>query len=331
MKRKDSEIVLITQNRDLIDLRTQAQSKKAELEQHKFSLKQAKNAFQKNQAQNEINRTKNEIESIEGEIQLYNSEITDEMKQRAIEAGIERGRLNVIKQEREQAFKSFSDKMDVQREMAKKQQENESYQLYLQQQQTIDVDTEQAKQHAQLKAQEQMLKNHIDLQTNINKTRAHIKDRESKLAAMQIDPETNPELKQKQAELKNLYQQEENLKRQGTIMKTISKVATTNMQELAHGDAISSLIDNPSESTTELQQVFESRVREMNINRNRVQILASFLNQISRDTNINMTEVLNNPQLLQSLVYQNWQMVERHDVNAFVQNYGTGQQQISFG
>jgi hypothetical protein len=102
------------------------------------------------------------------------------------------------------------------------------------------------------------------------------------------------------------------------------------MQEQAHGNAISEVIENPPEATTELQQVFASRVREMNINRSRAQILANFLNQIRSETNVNMTELIDNRELLQILIYENWSMVERRDTNAFIQNYRSGQQQISF-
>jgi hypothetical protein len=331
MERKDNEIASLTQNTDLIKLRTQAQAKKAELQQQKFNLSQAKSVFQRNQAQNEINRTQNEIESIVGEIVLYNSEITDEMKQQAMQAGIEKGRLNVVKQQRDQAFKSFSDKMDIEREIAKQQQENELYSQYLQHQQKINIDTERSKQLAKMKAQDQIMKNQIELQEKINRQKSKMEDHISKLKALEINPEINPELKQKQAELKNLYQQNENLKQQGTIMKTISEVVTTNLQEQAHGNAISDIIENPPEATTELQNVFESRVREMNINRSRAQILANFLNQVHNETNVSLTELIDNRELLQSLVYQNWNMVEHRNINAFVQNYGTGQQKISFG
>jgi hypothetical protein len=199
MERKDNEIMELTQNTDLIKLRTQAQAKKAELQQHKFNLSQAKNAFQRNQTQNEINRTQNEIQSIAGEILLYNSEITDEMRQQAIESGKQKGILNVIKQQRDQAFKSFSDKMDIEREIAKQQQENESYTQYLQQQQRIDIDTERSKQLAMMKSDNQITKSKVELQEKINKQKAKMNDYISKLEAMNINPETNQEFKQMQA------------------------------------------------------------------------------------------------------------------------------------
>jgi hypothetical protein len=94
------------------------------------------------------------------------------------------------------------------------------------------------------------------------------------------------------------------------------------MTEEARVAAISDLIDNPPESTTELQQVLANRVGNLNINRINTQMLTRFLTQVSQNTNIDMITLVNRPDVLTNLISENWEMVQNRNVQQFIQLYG---------
>jgi restriction endonuclease Mrr len=173
-----------------------------------------------------------------------------------------------------------------------------------------------------MKSDGQIMKDKIELQDKINRQKAKMSDRSSKLQSMKIDPETNAEFKQMQAEQQQNFRKNEELRQQTKLLQTTNDIQTENMAEESRVAATVDLIANPPESMTELQQIIANRVGQLNINRNQNQMLAQFLNQVIQHTDIDMATLINSPDVLTNLVSENWEIVQNRNVQQFIQNYG---------